>query len=99
MIRVRAVRHPSEWAFCGYNEILAPPQRHTLIDRKQMMALVGIDSSEIFGKKFKRWVDAILERGNKVRENKWTQSIAVGGKDFVEMLKDRLGCKAVGRKV
>jgi putative transposase len=99
IVRAGAVEHPSEWAFCGYNEIQVPPQRYTLIDRKQLMTVLGIDNSEGFGKIYKGWVDAALTRDNNVREDRWTQSIAVGGKDFVEMVKDRLGYKAIGRKV
>ena len=34
--------HPSEWAFCGYNEIQSPPQRYSIIDRNRLMELVGI---------------------------------------------------------
>ena len=99
MVRAGTVEHPSEWAFCGYTEIQAPPQRYTLIDRKQLMTLLGIDNSEGFGEIYKGWVEAVLERGNNVCEDRWTQSIAVGGQGFVEMVKDRLGYKAIGRKV
>ena len=63
------------------------------------MTVLGIDNSEGFGKIYKGWVDAVLTRDSNVREDRWTQSIAVGGKDFVEMVKDRLGYKAIGRKV
>lgn len=99
MVRAGAVEHPSEWAFCGYNEIQAPPQRYTLIDRKQLMTLLGIENSEGFSKIYKGWVGDVLERNKNFRKDKWTQSIAVGDKDFVEMVKDELGYKAIGRKV
>ena len=33
------------------------------------------------------------------RENKWTESIAVGFKEFVEATKERLGIREKGRKV
>ena len=99
MVRAGAVGHPSEWAFCGYNEIQAPPQRYTLIDRKQLMALLGIDNSEGFSNIYKGWVESVLRSKKNFREDKWTQSIAVGGKNFVEMVKDKLRYKAIGRKV
>jgi putative transposase len=38
-------------------------------------------------------------RDGHIRETKWTQSIAVGSKFFVEKVKDDLGFKAIGRKV
>jgi putative transposase len=42
MVRTGVVGHPSEWAFCGYNEIQRPPQRYSIIDRKRLMELFGI---------------------------------------------------------
>ena len=35
----------------------------------------------------------------KRRENKWTQSVAVGSHDFIKTVKDRRGARAVGRKI
>jgi len=32
-------------------------------------------------------------------ENKWTQSIAVGSKTFIEKMKEALGFRATGRKI
>jgi len=99
MVRAGAVKHPSEWPFCGYNEIQVPPQRYRLIDRKLLMTLLGIDNSKEFSKTYNGWVEAVIKEGNNIREKKWTQGIAVGGKEFVEMVKDRLGYKAIGRKI
>ncbi|OGP91777.1 MAG: hypothetical protein A2Z19_04630 [Deltaproteobacteria bacterium RBG_16_54_18] len=52
------------------------------------------------------WQEAYRERVQEacltqsiVRESKWTESIAVGSKEFVEDTKDRLGMKACGREV
>ena len=36
----------------------------------------------------KKWVEEILKTKNYVRESKWSQSIAVGSKSFVEGIKD-----------
>jgi hypothetical protein len=33
------------------------------------------------------------------KENKWTQSIAVGSKAFIEKMKEALGFRATGRKI
>ena len=99
MVRAGAVKHPSEWPFCGYNEIQVPPQRYTLIDRKLLMTLLGVDNGEKFSLTYKGWVDSVLIRGNNLRDDKWTQSIAIGDKKFVEMVKDKLGYRAFGRKV
>jgi len=43
-------------------------------------------------------VEEILKTKNYVRESKWSQSIAVGSKSFVEGIKKKLGIRAKGRK-
>ena len=99
MVRTGVVKHPSEWPFCGYNEIRAPSKRYSLIDRKRLMTLLGIDDSDRLSEVYKDWVGDALDRDDISREAKWTQSIAVGNKYFVEQVKDKLGFKAIGRKV
>ena len=40
-----------------------------------------------------------IQTNNSDKENKWTQSIAVGSKSFVEKMKEVLGFRATGRKI
>ena len=40
-----------------------------------------------------------IQTVNSDKENKWTQSIAVGSKSFVEKMKEALGYRATGRKI
>jgi len=44
-------------------------------------------------------VDDVIGFQDCDRESKWTESIAVGFKGFVEATKERLGIRAKGRKV
>ncbi len=99
MVRAGVVSHPSEWPFSGYNEIQDPPRRYSLIDRRRLMGLLGIDDSDRLSKVYKSWLEDVLRKDVHAREEKWTQSIAVGSKFFVEEVKDKLGFKAIGRKV
>ncbi len=99
MVRAGVVRHPSEWPFCGYNEIQEPPLRYSLIDRKALMNLLGIDDSARLGRVYKGWIEDVIRQGDSGREEKWTQSIAVGNESFVEQVKDQLGYRAIGRKI
>ena len=46
-----------------------------------------------------RWAEETFRIDRHVRDTKCTQSVAVGGKEFVEMTKDKLGFRAEGRKV
>jgi hypothetical protein len=47
----------------------------------------------------RQWVEALLKNGSNKRDAQWTESIAVGDKEFVLATKARLGAKAVGRKM
>jgi putative transposase len=40
-----------------------------------------------------------IQTDNRDNENKWTQSIAVGSKTFIEKMKEALGFRASGRKI
>ena len=96
---VAVVEHPRQWPFCGYNEIQSPRQRYALIDYKRLMDLVHMRNFEQLQDSYEHWVDAVLRLENQDRESKWTESVAVGSKKFVETTKERLGIKAKGRRV
>ena len=99
MVRAGAVSHPSEWEFCGYNEIQNPPERYGVIDRPGLQHLCGFSDSEQFASQHRRWVSDAIEKGSNQRENCWTESIAIGSASFVEETKVKLGIKAIGRRV
>ncbi len=70
------VKHPTEWAMSGYNEIQDPPDRYTLIDTKWLMELCGLVNKDQLRNEYKQWVeDAINIDGDK-RESCWTERIA-----------------------
>jgi len=63
------------------------------------MELLHISTVDELRNSHKKWVEEILKTKNYVRESKWSQSIAVGSKSFVEGIKEKLGIRAKGRKV
>ncbi len=94
MVRAGVVNHPSEWSFSGYNEIQKPRERYSLIDYKRLMDLLHILTIDDLRNSHQKWVEEILKTKNYVRESKWSQSIAVGSKNFVENIKLKLGIRA-----
>jgi REP-associated tyrosine transposase len=98
MVRAGVVRHPSEYPFCGYNEIQEPKRKNVLINYQRLTELLGFDSYEEVRKYHKSWVENYLGNGKNVRDDKWTMSIAVGNKSFVERVKSLMGALAIGRK-
>ena len=99
MVRAGVVQHPSEWPFSGYNEIQKPSQRYSLINRERLMDLVGIKDDDQLRISHRQWIEEVLKEGLNVRETKWTESIAVGNRAFVEVTQEKLGIKAKSRKI
>ena len=44
-------------------------------------------------------VNESLGNGNNYRQADWSESVAVGSKDYVETIKEKLGLRAKGRKI
>ena len=100
MVRAGVVGHPLEWGrFSGYNEIQNPRKRYSLIDHAQLVALLGKKGIEELIESHADWVDEALKQESKSRDVKWTESIAVGSKEFVEKIKEKLGALFLSRKV
>jgi len=99
MVRAGVVEHPTHWEFCGYNEIQNPRKRKRIIDFDRLMNLLGFDNYDDLKGAHSRWVDSKMQNDSRNKENKWTQSIAVGSKTFIEKMKKGLGYRAKGRKI
>jgi putative transposase len=99
MVRAGAVEHPSEWEFCGYNEIQNPRKRKGIIDFDRLMSLLKFNTYDDLKEAHGRWIEEAIQEDHPVKETKWTQSIAVGGKLFIEQIRAALGFKARGRKL
>jgi putative transposase len=99
MVRAGVVEHPEQWEFCGYNEIQNPRKRKGIIDFERLMALLGFEKYEDLKDAHTKWAASAISTDNRSKENKWTQSIAVGSKAFVEKIKESLRFKAKGRKI
>ena len=96
MVRAGVVFHPSQGLFSGYNEIQKPRRKNVLIDYGKIMELVGADNYDQVRRDHQGWSAELLGNGNG-RDDKWTKSIAVGSKDFVDKVKAKLGVLAKGR--
>ena len=99
MVRAGAVKHPSQWPFGSYNEISRPKQRYSLISRNKLMNILGMADESKLGIYHEQQVEEVLKKESKLRESEWTESIAVGSRQFVEKTKIQLGIKVRGRKV
>ena len=99
MVWAGIVKHPVEWPFCGYNEIQNPPQRYSLIDYHRLIPLLQMKDIRELQESCRTRVEENLATRNQSRDSKWTESIAVGSKAFIEATIKKLGIKAKGRKI
>ena len=100
MVRAGAVAHPSQWGSSGSAEIQESRERYSIIDHRAMiMELLGIPSIDELRRSHRGWLEEALARPEQIREGKWTESIAVGSRDFVDVVKRGLRVKAKGRRI
>jgi putative transposase len=91
MVRAGAVKHPKDWEFCGYNEILDPPRRYRLIDRTALLSSCGITDPDEFRTYYEELVAHTLQHGTLRRESLWTNNLAVGSRQYIEQNQDKFG--------
>ena len=99
MVRAGVVAHPSEWAWSGYAEIQEPRERYSIIDHGALMELLGIHAIESMCQSHDAWIERALARDGLARDSRWSESIAVGSQEFIEVVKRKLGIRAKGRRV
>jgi len=68
------------------------------MDYEKLRAFLGFESYDLVKSYHNKWVNEYLDNGNNIRDDKWTKSIAVGSRGFVEGVKSILGVRAKGRK-
>jgi putative transposase len=99
MLRAGVVEHPSEWPHSGYNEIIAHRERYKIIDFPCLIKLLGVKDQKHLIYTYKEIIDDKVESRCHQREPKWTESIAVGSKDFLKKINHRLPLKFRNRRI
>lgn len=85
MVRVGIVSHPREWAWCGYQEIAGSRRRYCLVDTEQLLDGLGENLSlATFRDAYEADIADRIQRDELARDARWTESLAVGSKSFVE---------------
>ena len=74
----------------NYNEIQNPRKRKGINDFDRLMGLLDFGNYDDLKYSHYKWVESALQTYNFKNENKWTQSIAVGSKAFIEKMKGAL---------
>jgi len=61
--------------------------------------LSGFADLRDFQRAHRQWVEQTVENGRAVRDDHWSQAIAIGSLAFVESVKSELGSRAMHRAV
>ena len=99
MVRAGVVNHPGKWKESGFNEIQQPPKRYGIIDLDSLTELCGLADPKELQRAHRQWIGQGLENGSGVRDDRWSESIAVGRLAFIANVKNELGVKADHRDV
>ena len=85
MVRAKAVTHPSEWQWCGFNEFMGLRKRYLIIDIGSLLNRLSRSPDVIrFREWYTRTIDAKIDRDALKHETIWTEAIAVGSKSWLE---------------
>ena len=63
------------------------------------MELLGISDSDQLSLSHRSWVEEALKIREKIRERRWSESVAVRSLSFIEEVKAELGTRGFGRNI
>ena len=98
MVRAGVVRHPRDWPWCGYRELVREVEgspilrrRSLVVDTDALADLVGVSGAAALFARRSEWIEAAIRKGRREREALWTESVAVGSQKFLEAFQSKLG--------
>lgn len=99
MVRAGAVSHPGQWEISGYREIQHPPERYRVIDYAALTELLGVSGLQALRSVHRAWVEEALRAERPVRDERWSESLAIGSYAFVAQFQQGLGIRAGRRAI
>jgi len=79
---------------------LYPRARYGLINYHDLTGLLGFQSMHDLAEANRGWIgESVKKKVKHFRDEKWTESVAVGSRAFVTETKERLGVRDRGRKL
>jgi putative transposase len=84
MVRAGVVCHPSEWAWCGYQELVGKRQRFRLLEIDRLVYLLGLSDRKSLAEIHRQRIFEAISAGRLIREGIWTESIAVASEALLK---------------
>ncbi|WP_322522208.1 transposase [Guyparkeria halophila] len=98
MVRAGQVTHPANWETSGYREIQSPPRRYRIIDLNALQQTLGMEGTSQFRTIHREWVEQALADDRMQRDPRWSGSLAVGSKPFMEEVRRQMGPQVYTRR-
>ena len=89
MVRAGAIRHPDQWRYCGFHELINPPLRKNRLDMTALLQLFNQSSPEALIEFTNSRIEEKLKSARLLREGMWSEAVVVGDEAFVCSLLDR----------
>src|SRR5262245_37865437 len=90
MVRCEAVKHPSQWPWSSYEELMGQRRRNCLLDVNKLLQLLGNPSLKEFREHFAQALREAITQDRVKRQGCWTDSLAVGSQEFVETMEAKV---------
>ncbi len=92
MVRAGEIKHPKNWEWCGYQELLGLRKRNCLLSIDRLLKALGEPNRDEFRKTYADKIeelidDEVLDQSISRRQPEWTEALAVGSKDFIKHIK------------
>jgi putative transposase len=93
MVRCGVVRHPRDWKWVGYHEIMGHWRRNRLIDLERLCGRLRAASLEAVRKNLEASLADRVAGDRMNREPCWTESLAVGSPSFLEQIEPQISSR------
>jgi putative transposase len=90
MVRCGVVRHPAEWRWSGYAELMGLRRRWRLLDVERVLSLLGTDDLTSFRNNLNNGLAEAIQKDQLRREPCWTESVAVGSESYIREIENRI---------
>jgi len=70
-----------------------------LLLENRLMELFGFESLDVLTETHGQWIEESLKKDKLAREERWSRSIAVGSREYIENRQTKLGVKAIHLKI
>lgn len=89
MVRAGVINKPEDWGWCGFNEFMGKRKRYRLLDLTELLDNLGYADIAEAREQYREEIELLISGGDVRRNPIWTESLAVGRKDFVHSLESR----------